>query len=161
MLKQLTIYSLILFIILFFYFSNGANRIKEGQTTSQNLSNNAYMTDIDTKLDDLLNKLKTVKNTYPVSNDGSKNVLTGVLKFGRIEMNEDPTADPEIYITGDPPNQIIHLKLPKGIKGPIGCEGSKGLKGSTGDAGDLGNQGSTGLNILPSLISKRPLNSIE
>jgi hypothetical protein len=131
------------------------------------------MNDIDIQLDDLLNKLKTVQNTYSISKEDSnddsndeqtgekKGVLIGGLKFGLIEMNEDPTADPEMYITGDPPNQIIHLKLPKGLKGPKGCKGPKGSIGSTGESGDLGNQGSTGLNILPSLISNKPLNSIE
>ena len=157
MLKQLAIYSLTLFFILFFYFSYNTNRIKEGQTTSKNLSNNAYMNDIDTKLDDILNKLKTVKNKYPDSNG----ILMGGLKFGLVEMNPDPTADPEIYITGDPPNQTIHLKLPKGIKGPRGCQGPRGPSGQTGESGDLGNQGSTGLNILPSLMSNRSFNSIE
>lgn len=110
------------------------------------------MTNIDTQLDDLINKIKTVQKTYENTN---------VLKFGLIEKNIDPTADPEIYITGDPPNQFIHLKLPQGLKGPIGCIGPKGNMGTPGSRGDLGNQGTSGLNVMPSLAANRPLSSIE
>jgi hypothetical protein len=111
------------------------------------------MTDVDTQLDDLMNKIKNVENTY-------QNLST-VLKFGLVEKNEDPTADPEIYITGDPPNQFIHLKLPQGLKGPFGCLGPEGSVGTPGSKGDLGNQGVTGLNVIPSLTINRPVTSIE
>jgi hypothetical protein len=155
--------SVILFFVIFFLYyifsySFGNNPIIESATTSQNITNNAYVTNIDTKLDDLINKLKTIENNFQVNSD---NVLQNVLKFGIIEKNDDPTADPEIYITGTPPNQFINLKLPKGLKGPRGCQGPPGSIGTPGSKGDLGNQGATGLNINPSIIAKKPLSSIE
>lgn len=151
------LFFVILFLYYIFRYSFGDKPIIES-ITSQNITNNAYMTNIDTKLDDLINKIKIVEDKYQLNNNG---VLQNVLQFGLIEQNDDPTADPEIYITGDPPNQSIRLKLPKGLKGPLGCRGPLGNLGTPGSKGDLGNQGATGLNINPSIIAKKPLASIE
>jgi hypothetical protein len=154
--------AILFFVVLFLYYifrySFGNKPIIESVTTSQNITNNAYMTNIDTKLDDLINKIKIVEDKYQLNNNG---VLQNVLQFGLIEQNDDPVADPEMYITGDPPNQSIHLKLPKGLKGPLGCRGPLGNIGTPGSKGDLGNRGASGLNIIPSLISNKPLASIE
>jgi hypothetical protein len=151
---QIVIYGLLVFFILsFLFYLLGRKPITESATTSQNLTNNKYMTDVDTQLDDLINKIKNVENNY-------QNLST-VLKFGLVEKNEDPTADPEIYITGDPPNQFINMKLPQGLKGPFGCRGPEGNTGIPGSKGDLGNQGVTGLNVIPSLTLNRPVTSIE
>jgi hypothetical protein len=150
----MAVYVLIfVFIIFFLFYFFRYKPITESATTSQNIANNAYVTNIDTQLDDLINKIKTVQDTY-------QNLNT-VLQFDIVEENSDPTADPEIYITGKPPKQIIHLKLPKGLKGPLGCQGPKGNVGTPGGRGDLGNQGATGLNVTPSLIGNKPLTSIE
>jgi len=150
---HMAIYILIgFFAILFFCYFFRYKPVTESATTSQDLTNNIYTTNIDAQLDDLINKIKTVQDAYENIN---------VLKFGLIEKNEDPTADPEIYITGDPPNQIIHLKLPQGLKGPIGCIGPTGSVGLSGAKGDLGDRGVTGLNVIPSPILYRPLTSIE
>lgn len=140
-------------ILILFYFFGYKSVVTESATTSQNIANNAYMTNVDTKLDDLINKIKTVKDMYEN--------LNPVLQFGLIEKNPDPTADPEIYITGTPPNQIIHLKMPQGLTGPLGCQGDRGNTGKPGSKGDLGNQGRNGLNVVPKLISNNPLMSIE
>lgn len=151
---QIVIYTLVVFFILgFLFYLLRRKPITESATTSQNITNNKYMTDIDTQLDDLTNKIKTVENTY-------QNLNT-VLKFGLVEKNDDPNADPEIYITGDPPNQFINLKLPQGLKGPFGCKGPQGNAGTPGSKGDLGNQGVTGLNVVPSFTINRPVTSIE
>lgn len=154
--------AILVFVIFFLYCSFsyifGGKPIIESITTSQNITNNAYVTNIDTKLDDLINKIKIIEDNYQVDKD---NVLQNVLKFGLIEQNENPAADPEIYITGTPPNQFIHLKLPKGLKGPRGCQGPPGSIGTPGSKGNLGNQGTRGLNINPSVIAKKSLASIE
>ena len=154
MLTRIIIYSLIsIFISFIIFYILRRKPVTESATTAVNLANNIYMTNIDTQLDDLMNKIKTVQNEY-------ENINT-VLQFGLIEKNDDQTADPEIYVTGDPPSQFIHLKLPKGLKGPRGCEGPKGNSGSPGAQGNLGNQGIRGLNVVPSFFSNRPVNSIE
>jgi len=147
------LFLLVIFFYYIFYFIFGYKTLTEGATTSKNLTNNTYMNNIDIQLDDLFNKTKTVQNMY-------ENINT-ILQFGPIEKNDDPNAEPEIYITGEPPKQFIHLKLPSGLKGPLGCRGSTGSVGSPGAQGDLGNQGATGLNVIPSFIGKRPLASIE
>ena len=147
------LFVVVIFLYYIFYFTFGYKTVTEGATGSQDVTNNAYMTNIDTQLDDLMNKIKNVQNTY-------ENMNT-VLQFGTIEKNDDPTADPEMYIDGDPPNQSIRLKLPRGLKGPVGCKGPAGNTGSPGSRGDLGKQGATGLNVMPSFIKKRPLTSIE
>lgn len=159
MLTRIIIYSLIsIFIILFLLYFLRRKPVTESATTSTNLvnnayANNAYITNIDAKLDDLTNKVKTVQDSY-------QNINT-ILQFKPVEKIDDSTADPEIYITGEPPNQFIQLKLPKGIKGPRGCVGPIGSIGSPGAQGNLGNQGASGLKVIPSVVSNKPLPSIE
>lgn len=159
MFTRIIIYSLIgIFITLFLLYLLKREPVKESATTSTNLmndayANNAYITNIDAKLDDLMNKVKTVQDSY-------QNINT-ILQFKPVEKIDDPTADPEIYITGEPPNQFIQLKLPQGLKGPRGCVGPYGSVGSPGAQGNLGIQGARGLNVIPSFVYNKPLTSIE
>ncbi len=71
------------------------------------------------------------------------------LVIGIVEKGEEASAS----ITGDSPNQILNLVLPKGnkgdkgeqgIQGIQGPKGEQGLKGDKGDKGDIGEQGPKG-----------------
>lgn len=70
------------------------------------------------------------------------------LVIGIVEKGEEASAS----ITGDSPNQILNLVLPKGnkgdkgeqgIQGIQGPKGEQGLKGDKGDKGDIGEPGYT------------------
>jgi len=169
------LFLLFLLFLIIAYYVRKSNIVIESQVSSRNLStnlsNNVWTTNIEAQLDDLLNKLKNVQNVYApgtVTNMTGNNMLSLTpptvlfpIKFGLIEKINDNTEDPELYVNGTSPDQNIHLKLPKGLKGQMGCQGPSGPDGPMGQKGDLGVRGQTGLNIIPSLISNRPLTSIE
>ena len=73
---------------------------------------------------------------------GPANVLT----IGTVQTGETAAAT----ITGDSPNQVLDLILPKGDKGDTGDKGDKGdtgpqgAKGDKGEAGEKGDKGDTG-----------------
>lgn len=48
-------------------------------------------------------------------------------------------------MTGESPNQVLNLVLPKGDKGDQGEKGDKGEKGEPGDKGDKGDTGAQGI----------------
>ena len=55
------------------------------------------------------------------------------LSIGNVTKGEVPSAS----ITGESPNQVLNLTLPKGDKGDMGPRGYQGLKGETGPANTL------------------------
>ena len=55
------------------------------------------------------------------------------LSIGNVTKGEVPSAS----ITGESPNQILNLTLPKGDKGDMGPRGYQGLTGATGPANTL------------------------
>lgn len=55
------------------------------------------------------------------------------LSIGNVTKGEVPSAS----ITGESPNQLLNLTLPKGDKGDMGPRGYQGLKGETGPANTL------------------------
>lgn len=69
------------------------------------------------------------------------------LSIGNVEKGEEASAT----ITGESPNQVLNLVLPKGDVGPqgpigeIGPEGPQGIKGDTGEQGPKGDKGDRGL----------------
>lgn len=100
---------------------------------------------------------KTIDASPEIMNDflkgdkgdkGDANKLT----IGTVEKGEEASAS----ITGDAPNQILNLVLPKGDKGnkgdafsysdftPEQLQGLKGEKGEQGDKGDKGDNGEKG-----------------
>lgn len=103
---------------------------------------------------------KTMDASHQIMNDflkgdkgdkGDANKLT----IGTVEKGEEASAN----ITGDAPNQILNLVLPKGDKGNKGdafsysdftpeqlqdLKGEKGDQGDKGDKGDKGEKGDTG-----------------
>ncbi len=67
---------------------------------------------------------------------GDSNILT----IGTVEKGEEASAS----ITGDSPNQVLNLVLPKGDKGDQGIQGIQGIQGEKGDTGEQGPKGDKG-----------------
>ena len=62
------------------------------------------------------------------------------LTVGAVSTGEDAAAS----ISGEAPNLVLNLTLPKGDKGDQGVQGPQGAKGDTGAKGDPGPQGVQG-----------------
>lgn len=72
----------------------------------------------------------------PQGDTGPANTLT----IGTVESGEEASAT----ITGQSPNQVLSLVLPKGDKGDTGEQGPQGETGATGPQGPQGIQGIQG-----------------
>ena len=72
---------------------------------------------------------------------------SNVLSIGNVVKGDEASAS----ITGDSPNQILNLVLPKGDKGDIGPQGPQGIQGPPGETGadkDLSNITEQGIKVI-------------
>lgn len=115
------------------------NEIDEAVEQANNL-------DIDT------NKVENIATINVTKKDGSTQTVEiydglkgdkgdpNTLTIGEVVRGNEANAT----ITGESPNQVLNLTLPKGDKGEQGIQGPIGPQGPKGDRGEIGPQGKTG-----------------
>ena len=72
---------------------------------------------------------------------GPSNILT----IGTVQKGDIASAT----ITGESPNQVLNLVLPKGDKGDTGEKGEQGEQGLNGEKGETGAKGENGATFTP------------
>ena len=75
----------------------------------------------------------------PQGEPGPANVIT----IGTVTTGE-PGTQAAASITGESPNQVLNITVPRGDTGATGAQGAQGEKGDKGDPGPQGEQGPQG-----------------
>lgn len=116
------------------------NEINEALTQVDNLDINATKEDNKTTIEVTKKDGSTqnVKIYDGLKGDkGDPNTLT----IGEVVRGDEAYAT----ITGESPNQVLNLTLPKGDKGDKGIQGEQGIQGPIGPIGPKGDRGERGL----------------
>lgn len=78
----------------------------------------------------------------PAGSDGAPGPAN-VLTIGTVTTGE-PGTQAAATITGESPNQVLNIIVPRGDTGATGAQGPQGEKGDTGEIGPQGPKGDTG-----------------
>ena len=113
-----------------------AYKVAEEQRRSNELERIANENEREAYYEDMIEK---VENDYFKGEKGDKGDkgdigLSNTLTIGTVVKGDEANAT----LTGESPNQILNLTLPKGDKGDQGIQGIQGIQGPKGPKGDKG-----------------------